>query len=104
MSAKNSNFRMLLAVSYLLTIVASAPFHTHSLGGDPPSRVAVTASHCDEDHDCPVCQFLAQKPAPAATVASVGPGIFVQEVVAVASACADRGAFSAWHSRAPPMA
>jgi hypothetical protein len=88
--------------SYLLAITASALFHEHKGCGGGLSRPGVAAAHGCADHDCAVCQFLAQKPAPAVAVAPVGPGMWAQEVPAASPVCAVSGVFSAWHSRAPP--
>ena len=103
MLAKNREFSTLTAASYLLAITVSALFHNHKCCGHQRPRPGVSASQRrDHDHDCAVCQFLAQKPAPAAAVAPVGTSLPVQEVVAASPVRAEGGVFSAWHSRAPP--
>ena len=101
-AGRNPKLTVLTAASYLLAITASALFHNHHHGEDQP-RPGVSASHWADGHECSICQFLAQKPAPAAVVAPVGLSAPVQEVVAAAPACAVRGVFAAWHSRAPPV-
>ena len=104
MRARNPKLTVLTAASYLLVITCSALFHDHHHGhGEDQPRPGVSASHSADDHECSICQFLAQKPAPAAVVAPVGASAPVQEVVAAAPACAVRGVFAAWHSRAPPV-
>ena len=71
MLVRNRKLTILTAASYLLAVTASAMFHNHPGHGGHPSRPGVSASHSADDHDCPVCQFLAQKPAPAAAIAPV---------------------------------
>ena len=104
MRARNPELTVLTAASYLLVITCSALFHDHHHGhGEDQPRPGVSASHSADAHECSICQFLAQKPAPAAVVAPVGVNAPVQQVVAAAPACAVRGVFAAWHSRAPPV-
>jgi hypothetical protein len=102
MLLRSRKLTVLTAASYLLAITASALFHEHKSCDDRPSRPGVSAAHGDSDHDCSVCQFLTQKPAPAADVAPVGPILRAQELPAESAVCAVSGVFSAWHSRAPP--
>ena len=102
MLIRSRNLTVFMAASYLLAITGSALFHDHKGCGSGPSRPGVAAAHGVADHDCAVCQFLAQKPAPAANVAPVGPSTWAQEVPAASPVCAVSGVFSAWHSRAPP--
>jgi hypothetical protein len=85
----------------LLTVVGAALFHDHH-HGEEQHGPGVSASHSTDGHECPVCQFLAQQPAPAADITPVSVSTPVQAVVTVAPACAVRGIFAAWHSRAPP--
>jgi hypothetical protein len=130
MGMRNRGITVLVAASYLLAITATARFHNHGAeggadccgrclshlpaGGDEASsgRLGATdedRSHsespapCSPDtHECPVCQFLAQQPAPAAEVALVDSSELVQEVASAAPVSVVRGVFAAWHSRAPP--
>ena len=97
MQARSPKLTVLLAAGYLLTITASALYHDHHHGKNQ-LRPGVCASHSA------ICQFLAQKPAPAAIVTPVGLIAPVHEVVAAGPACAVRGVFAAWYSRAPPIA
>lgn len=104
MFVRNRLLTVLTTAGYLLAISASALFHEHHGHDDEVSRPGVSASHaCDEEHDCSVCQFLAQKPAPAADVAPVGSGSLVQDVAMPPPASAESDSFTAWHSRAPPV-
>jgi hypothetical protein len=105
MRTRQRTIAVVAVVSYLLAITVSPLFHHHgdhheSDAGQPPP--GVSASHSDDDHDCAVCQFLAQKPAPAADVAPIGLSTLVQEVAAGEPVCTFPGVFAAWHSRAPP--
>ena len=102
MGARSRTLSVLTAVSYLLTITASALFHNHHGHGEAPSRPGVSASSAAEDSDCSVCQFLAQKPAPAAQLAAEIASVLVQDVAAASPIVAVQGAFTAWQSRAPP--
>ena len=102
MLVRNRKLTVLTAASYLLAISVSALFHDHNRCGQERPPAGVSAAHGDQDHDCSVCQFLAQKPAPAADVAPVGPSLRAQEVPEASPVCAVSGAFSAWRSRAPP--
>jgi hypothetical protein len=104
MLVRNGILTVLTTASYLLAISASALFHEHHGHDDEQTRPGVSASPAaDEEHDCSVCQFLAQKPAPVADVAPVGSGSLVEDVAALAPASADRDVVAAWHSRAPPV-
>ena len=103
MWARSRRLTILTAASYLLAITASAPFHTHGSHGDEQPRPGVSASHWSDGHECPVCQFLTQKPASAANVASVGLSTLVQDAAAPAPAFAPADVFAAWNSRAPPV-
>jgi hypothetical protein len=104
MLARHRNLRLLLAVGYLLTVTASALFHHHAHheGHEEASRPGVSASHLAESHYCAVCEFLAQKPAPATCVAVVEAGELVQSVAATMPVFRVAAIFSAWQSRAPP--
>ncbi len=104
MWVRSHKLTVLTAAGYLLAITASALFHTHNGHGEEQPRPGVSASHpADDEHDCSVCQFLAQKPAPVAFVAPATSTALVQEVAASAPACAVGGVFTAWRSRAPPV-
>ena len=103
MLARNRTLTVLTTASYLLAITASALFHNHHGHGKEDSCPGASAAHSTEGHDCSVCQFLAQKPAPVADVAPESASTLVQEVAAPAPACPVRGVFTAWHSRAPPV-
>lgn len=103
MLAKNRTLTVLITASYLLAITASALFHNHHGHGKEDPRPGASAAHATEDHDCSVCQFLAQKPAPAANVTPESASTLVQEVAAPAPVCPVRGVFTAWYSRAPPV-
>ncbi len=113
-------FSPLVAAGYLFVIAAAPLFHNHAdhdggcghafaatendsascpHDGDSSHRSAPHPSDCNH---CPVCQFLAQTPAPVAEVAIEGDGLLVQELASPAPACAAVGVFSAWQSRAPP--
>ena len=102
MFVRSHKLTVLTAASYLLAITASGLFHNHEGCGHERPLPGVSAAHGGDHHDCSVCQFLAQKPAPAANVAPVGASLRAQEVTAAAPVCAVSGVFSAWHSRAPP--
>jgi hypothetical protein len=97
----------LLSVSttatYLLAITASALFHEHPGHADQQPQSGVCASHATDDHDCSVCQFLAQKPAPASDITPEGVSRLVQSVSSPALPCVVCKTFSAWQSRAPPV-
>lgn len=121
-------FSSLVATGYLLVIAAAPLFHNHTDSdgcgshsfaaaendstacphdGDSHDAGNGNSSHrslpypSDGDH-CSVCQFLAQKPAPVAELATVGDGLLVQELASPAPMCPAVGVFSAWQSRAPP--
>jgi len=104
MLARNRTVSVLTTVSYVLTITASALFHNHggndghSDGGGGVCR-ASAGSDCGA---CPVCQFLAQKPASAEEVPPPTFETMVEEVVASAPARVVGAVFTAWWSRAPP--
>jgi hypothetical protein len=102
MLVRSRRLTVLMLASYLLAITAPALFHEHKSCGSQRSRTGVSAAHHGQDHDCSVCQFLAQKPAPVAVVAPVSLSSLVEDVVVVVQVCAVSGVFSAWHSRAPP--
>jgi len=94
---------ILVAASYLLAVGMSALRHCHHGHAASEPRPGLSAAHADDEHECPICQFLAQKPAPLALVAPVTMGQLVQDVMAVAPAGAAADVFAAWHSRAPPL-
>jgi hypothetical protein len=102
MWVQSRKLSILTAASYLLVITLSALFHNHHGHGEGPSRPGVSASDAADDHDCSVCQFLAQKPAPAADIAPAAASTLVADVAASAPSCPVRGVFAAWQSRAPP--
>ena len=127
MLAKNRTFSVLTSFGYVLTITVSALFHNH--GGNEVGHIGCHSGACtkslacdcdahDEDRsspaapadgstdcgDCLVCQFLAQKPAPAAELPPPTIESMVEEAVASAPARVASGVFSAWRSRAPPSA
>jgi hypothetical protein len=99
---RSRKLSILTAASYLLVITGSALFHNHYGHGEEASRPGVSAADAADDHDCSVCQFLAQKPAPAVQVAPEIASALVQDVAAPAPWCPPRAAFAAWQSRAPP--
>ena len=84
MFVRSHKLTVLTAASYLLAITASGLFHNHEGCGHERPLPGVSASHGGDHHDCSVCQFLAQKPAPAADVRRVGASLPVQEVTAAA--------------------
>ena len=102
MGARSHRLTVAMTACYLLAVTASSLFHSHHTHCDEHSPPGVSASHESEDHECSVCQFLAQKPAPAADVAPETAYTLVQDVAAPSPAHAARGVFAAWHSRAPP--
>ena len=81
----------------------AAAGHSHGASGENHSGPKSPAPRPADNHDCPVCQFLAQKPAPTAEVALVSCGVLVQEAFFSAPARMVVGVFSAWQSRAPPV-
>ena len=101
---RRRGFTVLTAAGYLLAISASALFHDHHQhpGEDQP-RPGVSVAHSTDEHDCSICQFLAQKPAPAAEVAPVSLSTLVEDVASPAPVRTVGGVFTAWHSRAPPI-
>ena len=99
---RSRKLSIVTAASYLLVVTFSALFHDHHGHGHGASRPGVAAAHVADDHDCSVCQFLAQKPAPAAVVAPEIASALVQDVAVSAPCCPLHGAFTAWQSRAPP--
>jgi hypothetical protein len=103
MLVQSRKLKVFTAASYLLAITASALFHNHHGHGEGQPQPGVSTAHSSDEHDCSVCQFLAQKLAPVACVAPVGVSALVQEVAAPAAASAVRVIFAAWHSRAPPV-
>jgi hypothetical protein len=129
MRAKNRVLSVLTTTGYVLVITLSALFHDHTghyggccgKSGESPTVVGDETGTCHhgthdesrhapvslkrcptDDTKCPVCQFLAQKPAPVDPIASVTSAERVEEVVGIAPACSSAGVFTAWHSRAPP--
>ena len=103
MPARNRILPVLVAASYLLAVCASSLFHHHETHDEESSRPGFSASHAEDDHDCSICQFLAQKPAPAADVAAVEAGELVQAIATPSTLQSVGGLFTAWHSRAPPV-
>jgi hypothetical protein len=103
MLAHSRKLTVFTAASYLLAITGSSLLHDHSGHGEAQPRPGVSAAHSADGHDCSVCQFLAQKPAPVAPVAPATSGVLVEEVAAPAPVCVAWGVLTAWHSRAPPL-
>lgn len=104
MLVQNRLLTVLTTASYLLAVSVSALFHEHHGHDDEQSRPGVSASQADDaEHDCSICQFLAQKPAPVAHVAPVSSSLLVGDLAAAAPVIADRDVVPAWHSRAPPV-
>jgi hypothetical protein len=103
MRGRNQKLSILTAASYLLAVTAAGLFHTHHGNNEDRPRPGIIALHPGDEHDCPVCQFLAQKPAPAVIVAPVSSGMPLQEVALPSMARASDGVFAAWHSRGPPL-
>jgi hypothetical protein len=104
MCLRNRALTALLAASYMLAVTTSTLFHSHGdHDEDQPPRPGVSAAHPEHDHDCSVCQFLAQKPAPVVLVTPVSLGAPVQDVAVPAPACPVARVFATWHSRAPPV-
>jgi hypothetical protein len=99
---RSRKLSVVTAASYLLVVTFSALFHDHHAEGHQPSRPGIVAVEAGDDHDCPVCQFLAQKPAPATIVAPEMLSTLVQDAAAAAPCCSSPGVFTAWQSRAPP--
>jgi hypothetical protein len=120
-----------VAVGYALTITTASLFHDHGSHDGVRcchghSLAHAASKHCTGDESdqspghrnapraparcpgddgrCSVCQFLGQKPIPAAEVTTVVCGTLVQEVSAPAPARGVVRVFSAWQSRAPPAA
>jgi hypothetical protein len=131
MSLKNRKLSVLMAVGYMLAVTFATFVHhhpgsgsagccgscglsssdRHELSGSPhdnprdgcPDSKAPVPRSAD-DKDCPVCQFLAQKPAPICIIAPVVSSTLVEKVATVDPTSPVEGIFSAWHSRAPPVA
>jgi len=120
---------LLATAAYVLAITTSGLFHNHALprhGGGCCTHPAAAQEMCShdgagecadhflpqtvafqqssDDVPCPVCQFLAQKPAPPVAVAPVSVGVLAQFVASPAPARVVSNLFSAWRSRAPPVA
>ena len=120
---------VLVAAGYLLAVSTASLFHHHTnrdnggcCHGQSFARGASASDHhcesgdhsprpntpsapapCPSDNShCPVCQFLAQKPAPTAEVVPVTTGVLVQEAFSPPPARIAVVVFSAWHSRGPP--
>jgi hypothetical protein len=104
MLSRNRFLTVLTAASYLLVVSGSSLFHDHSddCSHDDHSRPGVSASHFADGHECPICQFLAQKTAPVEVVTPVHSTALVQHVALSSPLHVLSEAFSAWHSRAPP--
>lgn len=103
MLLRNRILTVWTATSYLLAITASALFHEHHDHRDEQPRPGVSASHASDEHDCSVCQFLAQKPAPTSDITPKGVSALVQTVSLPAPPRVACDAFTAWQSRAPPV-
>jgi hypothetical protein len=108
----------LTIAAYLLVVCGASLFHDHhddchddhhndchgsrGHGGEQPSS-GLWASHVTDEHDCQVCQFLAQQPAPADSPAPGRCSLLIHGVFAPAPPWAVECLFLAWHSRAPPL-
>ena len=99
---RSRKLSILTAASYLLVITGSALFHNHHGHGEEASRPGVSAADAADDHDCSVCQFLAQKPAPAVQVAPEIATRWCKTWLRPRHGARVRAAFAAWQSRAPP--
>ena len=109
MLPRNRILTVLATASYLLVVSGAALFHHHHQGRcehcdhcDDLPRSGVSASETADAHECLICQFLAQKPAPADTIEQASSIPLMLEVVMPAPPQARGGHFTAWHSRAPP--
>jgi len=125
----NRRLSSLVAACYVLAVTTAPLFHNHaaqyndgcrhgrslthetsadcrhgeSAKDSPRPRTPGDPVQCPSDAGhCAVCHFLGQKPVPTAEVAPVISGTLVQEVFSPAPTRILVGAFSAWHSRAPP--
>ena len=78
MWARKSRLTILLTANYLLAVTTSGLFHDHGDHDEDQQRPGASASHLGDGHDCPVCQFLAQKPVPVALIAPVDSGRLAQ--------------------------
>jgi hypothetical protein len=103
MLLRNRLLTVCTAASYLLVVTASALFHEHHDHHDEQPRPGVSASQASDDHDCSVCQFLAQKPAPTSDITPEGISTLVQSVSSSGLPCVACDTFTAWQSRAPPV-
>jgi hypothetical protein len=121
-SLKNRRFSLLSAIGYALIVVGAPLFHNHSISDGDGCSLAVqhrsderspdvdssaaeeiaVVAHSSEGESCPVCQFLANKPAPAAEITPVASGELVESVALAALPSPAAAFFSAWQSRAPP--
>jgi hypothetical protein len=110
-----SRLASLLAACYVLAVTTAPLFHNHAAEhgegcchgdagkGLPHPETPKAPAQCPSDGShCAVCNFLGHKPAPIAEAVPVTSGVLVQEVSPPAPSCVVIGAFSAWHSRAPP--
>ena len=102
MLVRNRLLTVLLAANYLLAVGTAALFHSHHDHDEEQRRPGLSAAHAVDDHECSICQFLAQKPVPVAPVSPPSPGMLVQGVAALVPVCVVGAVFTAWHSRAPP--
>jgi hypothetical protein len=100
---RSRKLTVITAASYLLVVSAAALFHDHDDHDHGLQKSDAAAAKLTDGHDCSVCQFLAQTPAPAAEVAPVRVSTLAQDVIVAAPACVARGVFTAWQSRAPPV-
>ena len=124
----NRRLSSLVAACYVLAVTTAPLFHNHAAedngcrhGGSLAHEASADCRHGESAKDsprprtpgdpvqcpsdaghCAVCHFLGQKPVPTAEVAPVISGTLVQEVFSPAPTPILVGAFSAWHSRAPP--
>jgi hypothetical protein len=102
MRIRSRTVTIVMAASYLLAVTASASFHHHGAHNNSPTPSGISASHSSDEHACPVCQFLAQKPAPTTDVVPATLSALVREVFLPAPERPVIGVFAAWHSRGPP--
>jgi hypothetical protein len=110
MLRRNRTLASLAATGYLLAVCFSALFHNHHgcrghndcEHSESPWTPGMSALDADDSQECPVCQFLAQKPAPIDVVASASSAPLTVAVVLPALPAARDIHFAAWQSRAPP--
>jgi len=126
--ARHNPIRLLLLGYYVLAVTASPWFHSHGHSLAEPRCAASVCEHvgflagCDEgpkhpadaphspplspshgDQNCPVCEFLIQKPVPLAASDAVQYAAPVQELVLGEPVAAVAPIPPTWHVRAPPV-